>query len=77
MTLLRYVNIISQIGVISDTCKISPGFEFKFKQKFLLNILSVITFLKPALFSVAFYYKSGKNKVIIWIPNLLFLRIHD
>jgi hypothetical protein len=48
-----------------DTCKISLKFEFKFKQKFLLNFLAVITFSKPALFSGDFSYKSGKTEVMI------------
>ena len=58
-------------------CKISPEFEIKFKQKSLLNFLTVITFLKSVLFSDDFSYKSGETEVMIWIPNLLFLGMHD
>ena len=57
--------------------KVSREFEFEFKQKFLLNFLAVITFSKPALFSGDFSYKSGKTEVMISIPNLLFLGMHD
>ena len=63
--------------VSGDTCKVSPEFEFKFKQKFLLNFLVIITFSKPALFSGDFFYKSGKTEVIIWIFNLHFSEMHD
>jgi hypothetical protein len=56
-----------------DIGKISPEFEFKFKQKFLLNFLTVTTFSKPTLFSGDFSYKSGKTEVMIRIPYLLFL----
>ena len=60
-----------------DTCKISLKFEFKFKRKFLLNSLDAITFSKPALFYGDFSSNREKTEVMIWIPQLLFLGMHD
>ena len=44
------------------SCKISPAFEFKFKQKFLLNFLAKKTISKPNLFFRSLFYMIEKNR---------------